>query len=136
MNVFQALSDAGINPFGLQLVCESLLKGPIADQVHARGWPMDFFFPIDRSDCAGWAGVAVTLYPVKTGDPMDAEQPALPPLFRLAAAALKYDAAIQECANDPDMMSSHYTAEGEDLDTLYANWLSLARAAMATEDRP
>lgn len=55
-------------------------------------------------------------------------------LIRLATAALKYDAAIQACANDPDKMASHCTAEGDDLDTLYADWVSLARAAMADDE--
>lgn len=55
-------------------------------------------------------------------------------LIRLATAALKYDSAIQACANDPDKMASHCTAEGDDLDTLYADWVSLARAAMADDE--
>lgn len=78
MNVFQALSDARINPFGMQLLAESLLKSPIAEQLHAGGKPLRFFFPVGRGDCAGWAGVDVTLKPAKVGDVVDAELPTAP----------------------------------------------------------
>jgi hypothetical protein len=47
-----------------------------------------------------------------------------------AKAAVAYDAAIQSAANDPEKMSSLCTAEGEDLDALYARWISLSRAAL------
>lgn len=52
-------------------------------------------------------------------------------LVTAAKAALAYDPAIQGCANDPDKMSSHCTADGDDLDTLYAAWISASRAALA-----
>jgi hypothetical protein len=77
VNVFQALSDARLNPFGMQLLAESLLKSAIAEQLHARGEPLRFYFPISRGDCAGWAGVNVTLMPVKVGDAVEAEFPDL-----------------------------------------------------------
>jgi hypothetical protein len=48
-----------------------------------------------------------------------------------ARAAIRYDDEIQKCANDPDAMASHCTAEGDTLDTLYADWISKARAALA-----
>lgn len=41
--------------------------------------------------------------------------------------ALAYDAAIQECAGDPDRMSSYCTAQGENLDELYAAWITDTR---------
>lgn len=44
----------------------------------------------------------------------------------LAKAVLAYDAAIRECANDPDKMASHCTATGEGLDKLYLRMVDLA----------
>ena len=52
-------------------------------------------------------------------------------LREVAQAALAYDSAIQRCANNPDAMSSFCTAEGDDLDSLYAEWISKARTALA-----
>jgi hypothetical protein len=51
-------------------------------------------------------------------------------LAELTAAAIRYDAAIQSCANDPERMSSVCTAEGDDLDALYDDWIGKARVAM------
>lgn len=52
-------------------------------------------------------------------------------LRELAVAATNYDDAIHSCANDPDTMASYCTAEGDDLDRLYADWMLKARAALA-----
>src|SRR5690606_13258634 len=54
-----------------------------------------------------------------------------PELLAAAKAAIAYDEAIQQCADDPDSMSSFCTAEGDDLDRLYVDWASKARAAIA-----
>ena len=61
--------------------------------------------------------------------------------LQAAHAAVAYDAAVAECAGDPNKMSSYCTAAGETLDRLYLNWITLARAAIkqgqvpaATED--
>jgi hypothetical protein len=62
---------------------------------------------------------------------MEPLQEAAPDLLLAARAAVAYDAAIQSAANDPNKMSSLCTAEGEDLDALYARWISLSRAAIA-----
>ena len=48
----------------------------------------------------------------------------------LALAAVAYDKAIQACANSPDTMSSYCTAEGDDLDALYAQFIDAAREAL------
>jgi hypothetical protein len=48
----------------------------------------------------------------------------------VARLAIAYDSAIQACANSPDAMSSHCTAEGDTLDDLYAAWISAARALL------
>jgi len=48
----------------------------------------------------------------------------------LALAAVAYDKAIQACANSPDTMSSYCTAEGDDLDALYARFIDAAREAL------
>jgi hypothetical protein len=56
---------------------------------------------------------------------------AAPDFLAAAKAAVAYDAAIQSAANDPEKMSSLCTAEGADLDELYARWISLSSAAIA-----
>lgn len=53
-----------------------------------------------------------------------------PDLFAAAEAAIKYDQAIIECANDPDKMASYCTAEGKDLDALYDDWISKSKEAI------
>lgn len=47
-------------------------------------------------------------------------------IVALTEAALKYDDAIRACANDPSRMASFCTATGEDLDTLYLEWMTKA----------
>jgi len=47
--------------------------------------------------------------------------------MELRDAVLAYDAAIQACANDPTKMSTFCSAEGDDLDDLYAAMLEAAR---------
>lgn len=47
-----------------------------------------------------------------------------------ARAAIAYDEAIASCGNDPAKMSSFCSAEGEDLDALYASWITKAREAL------
>lgn len=56
---------------------------------------------------------------------------AAPDLLAACQAAIRYDAAIQQCANDPAKMSSHCTADGDSLDTLYGDWIDKSRAAIA-----
>lgn len=56
---------------------------------------------------------------------------AAPALLEAAAAALRYDQAIRACAGNPARMSSFCTVEGDDLDTLYADWIDKARKAHA-----
>lgn len=45
-------------------------------------------------------------------------------------AAIKYDAAIKSCADDPDKMSSYCTAANGSLDALYAEWICLSAKAI------
>jgi len=52
-------------------------------------------------------------------------------LLAVCEAAIRYDEAIRSCANDPDKMASHCTAQDEDLDALYFDWLNKAQAAIA-----
>ena len=56
---------------------------------------------------------------------------AAPEMLEACEAATKYDNAIRLCADDPDKMSSYCTAEGEDLDRLYLDWITKARNAIA-----
>ena len=72
MDVMQALLTVGINGFGVQLVAESFLKSPVAQQTLERGEPIKFFMPIHRSDCAGWSGVEITLAAVPSPDRIEA----------------------------------------------------------------
>jgi len=57
------LHAVGLNPFGVQLVAESLLKSPLAPMTADK--PVTMFFPVQRSDCAGWAGVRFTFEAVR-----------------------------------------------------------------------
>jgi hypothetical protein len=50
-------------------------------------------------------------------------------LRQVTKAALAYDKAIHLCANDPEVMSSYCTAQGESLDRLYAKWIAAAEQA-------
>ncbi|MCX7283939.1 MAG: hypothetical protein NTX28_07820 [Novosphingobium sp.] len=47
-----------------------------------------------------------------------------------ALAAIAYDKAIQGCADNPDAMFSYCTAQGETLDSLYADWIAKSRAVL------
>ena len=64
MGIMNDLHTVGINPFGVQLVAESLLKSPVAP-ISADGKPLTFFFPVQREDCPGWIGVEITLKAVR-----------------------------------------------------------------------
>ena len=67
MGIMNDLHAVGLNPFGVQLVAESLLKSPIAEISASE--PLKLFFPIHRGDCAGWAGVEITLKAIKAKVP-------------------------------------------------------------------
>ncbi|NWF45427.1 hypothetical protein F3K02_09225 [Hydrogenophaga sp. D2P1] len=58
------LHTVGLNPFGVVLVAESMLKSPIAP-MSADDKPLTFFMPINRADCAEWVGVEFTLKAVR-----------------------------------------------------------------------
>ncbi len=62
----QDLHTIGINPFAVTLLAESVLKSPLAPMT--VGKPQGFFFPIQRSDCPGWAGVRITVEAVPATD--------------------------------------------------------------------
>lgn len=64
-NIMQDLHTVGINPFAVTLLAESVLKSPIAPMT--VGDPKTFFFPVQRSDCAGWVGVRITVEAVPEG---------------------------------------------------------------------
>lgn len=69
MSVKQTLLDIGLNMFGMELFAESLLKNEkVREHVRAKGEPLTVSFPVRRSDCPGWAGVYITLWPVKEGE--------------------------------------------------------------------
>lgn len=64
MSIMNDLNTIGINPFGVQLVAESLLRSPVAQRT-IDDKPLAFFFPVQRSDCAEWVGVEITLKAVR-----------------------------------------------------------------------
>ncbi len=64
MGIMNDLHAVGLNPFGVQLVAESLLKSPLAPMTAAE--PVKIFFPVQRGDCAGWAGVEFTFEAVRS----------------------------------------------------------------------
>jgi len=52
-------------------------------------------------------------------------------LLEACKAAIAYDRAINSCADDPDKMASYCTAQSDTLDTLYDDWISKSRTAIA-----
>ena len=56
--LMQDMLNHGINAFGIELLCESVLKmeSPI---------PLDFMLPIGREDCKQWAGCRIQITPLK-----------------------------------------------------------------------
>ncbi len=65
-NIMNDLHALGLNPFAVVLLAESVLKSPIAEMTVDK--PQGFFFPINRSDCAGGAGVRITVEAVPQPD--------------------------------------------------------------------
>ena len=63
MTIMNELHVVGLNPFGVQLVAESMLKSGLAPI--STGDPVTFFFPVHRKDCEGWSGVKITLEAVR-----------------------------------------------------------------------
>ena len=61
----QALLSAGdfedIDALDAKLFAESFLKSPLAISMLERGEPLKFFVPVQRSDCAKWGGVDITI---------------------------------------------------------------------------
>lgn len=57
---------------------------------------------------------------------------AAPQMLEACLAAVVYDDAIRSCANDPEKMTEFGTAEGDDLDALYLDWMTKSRAAIAS----
>lgn len=72
-NIMQDLHTIGINPFAVVLLAESVLKSPLAAMT--VGKPQGFFFPINRQDCVGWAGVRITVEAVPTAQSEATKEP-------------------------------------------------------------
>lgn len=90
MNIMQALHDLQLNPFGAVLLAESFLKSPLAERAARKCEPLAFNLPVDRADCAAWAGVRFTLTPVKAGEDapaLDAKDTEITQLQDLIASA-------------------------------------------------
>lgn len=51
-------------------------------------------------------------------------------LQELARATVAYDEAIMACANDPALMATYCTAQGDDLDALYFEVMTRARTVL------
>ena len=71
----QTLINAGINAFGAQLLAESYLKSPMAKYAMERGEPLKFFLPINRSDCARWSGVEISISAISATGQDESKQP-------------------------------------------------------------
>lgn len=84
-NIMQDLHTIGLNPFAVQLLAESVLKSPIAPD--SVGDPKTFFFPVHRSDCAGWSGVRITFEAVPEGAPTPARVTALQETYEVRRIA-------------------------------------------------
>ena len=66
MSIMNDLQTVGINPFAVTLLAESVLKSPLAPMT--VGKPQRIAFPVNRSDCAGWTGVRITVEAVPSCD--------------------------------------------------------------------
>jgi hypothetical protein len=60
----QLMIDSGLNPFGLDLFVESFLRSALANQLLDRGEPLNFKYPVDRSDCKEFSSVQITIMPI------------------------------------------------------------------------
>lgn len=81
---------------------------------------------------------AVGLTPITLDDPaamrQALEQASQAARYRaLATAVLAYAHALEQCANDPDTMASYCTAQGDTLDSLFADMLRLATPVKHTD---
>lgn len=93
-NPMQALHDLGLNPFAVTLLAESMLKSAYVQRLGTK--PLTFEFPVRRDDCAGWAGVRLTIEAVPVAQaaapapqPVQAEVPREAPSgWRLVPEAL------------------------------------------------
>lgn len=63
--VMKNLHGIGLNPFAVTLLAESMLRSEYVK--HCGTKPLSFNFPVNRSDCAGWAGVRITIEAVPVG---------------------------------------------------------------------
>jgi hypothetical protein len=87
-----------------------------------------------RSEALTASDSPLNLHEILTGDLCAAllrEKARADGAVEAAKAAIAYDDAIQACANDPETMTSFCSAEGDDLDSLYADWITKARAALS-----
>lgn len=65
-NVMKNLHAIGLNPFAVQLLAESMLRSEHLAPLSV-GNPQGFFFPVQREDCPGWAGVRISIEAVRQG---------------------------------------------------------------------
>ncbi len=64
-NPMNSLHALGLNPFAVTLLAESMLKSAYVANCGSK--PLTFNFPVQRSDCAGWMGVRITIEAVPVG---------------------------------------------------------------------
>lgn len=113
-------------------------KADAADQSEAVAWAVSgHLFGIKESAMAqaeAWKNSAGTPFPIKPLYPSPPSQ-LLRTVRDALDAGLIYRQELMACANDPNAMSSHCTAEGEDLDVLFDRWEALSDAALAAVDK-
>ena len=93
MSIMNDLHTLGINPFAVTLLAESVLKSPLAPMT--VGKPQRIAFPVSRSDCAGWAGVRITIEAVREAD-RDAPWPPAPTTAEVEALTAERDRLAAE----------------------------------------
>lgn len=135
MNIMNALQIVGINPFAVTLLAESVLKSPLAPTT--VGNPQRITFPINRSDCAGWAGVRITVEAVPEAD-RDAPWPPRPTAAEVEALRVQVrqadergDLATRRAHAALNALERIYKLPGED----GAVYRGMALSALAEDER-
>lgn len=135
MSTFNDLQTVGINPFAVTLLAESVLKSPLAPMT--VGKPQRIAFPISRSDCAGWAGVRITIEAVPEAD-RDAPWPPAPTAAEVEALRVQVrqadergDLATRRAHAALNALEQIHKLPGEDC----AVYRGMALSALAEDER-
>jgi|APLak6261669087_1056070.scaffolds.fasta_scaffold03447_2 NTP pyrophosphatase (non-canonical NTP hydrolase) len=125
MSIKQLMINSKINAFAADLLFESFLKSPIADAVFERGTPLNFAYPINRSDTPKWAGAQVTIMPIKRNPP---DTTSLADITRIVE-----DTKLEECLSEKEPLIHRDSRQRAILD--WANSTFGTATASNTEER-